>query len=256
MTGFAPDLNLASLFPRHRAPSVVLSGAGPDGRPILTVGSGPLLATSECSLTVRPILDVNGYYAALGVAASATRHQLARAYAALPPERRTAWLTEALMILLDPVRRRVYDGLGLGDRFNDSETRSSLRRAAVLRHLRTRRIGVPETVYELDLDTPYSDSRYAPEGHAVQAPERWGYAHYLWGTHTTGTEALATWQGMLVRALNDDLGPPMRFAVGRRSPGSGTTAILIDGHPAAFLPADTPPDPHQAAQAAQAMREL
>lgn len=260
---FGPDLDLGGMFAPHPGPPVAMAGHAPDGTFVLAVGAGPVQCSSSRVLDRRLIHDVNGFYAALGVEASAGRHALAKAYYARGGPA-SAWLTMVVKILLDPVQRRVYDLAPLGVRFNDPDTRAAMRRADALYALRNPGktcTDSSETMHGLADDARYwwehtpeqGSGRRFPAAATAPTTWDWGYAYHLWSAPRATPDRLPAWQQMIIAAL-DGGGGPVLFAVGHSRPGSTATVADIGGVPTAFLPHGTAPTEQLAALAAEQLR--
>lgn len=261
------DIDLTNLWAPIPGQQAHWAGRGPDGVEILLVGDGPHACTSGRVLDRVYIYDVNRFYAALGVDPRAERHTLGAAYVARDGHTDPV-LTEIIKILLDQVRRAVYDRLIPLQRFQTREIWEARVRAAADLQFKS---GIPlSSVFEPQ--NPYfeapnmqeSDLEHAQEPPRITVevtPEPWGYAFYLWGVIYTASAVthLPQWQQMIITALGEDEDegePPMRFAVGRSALGSSPAAIEVGGTPVAFLSAGTAPQPNLARHVARQLRAL
>jgi hypothetical protein len=244
---------------------------GVTARPFLW-GTGEAECSTCTDLAPSPqvIIDANGYYRALGFAfpyAGITKKQLRLAYHRVHGER-SVWLTAALKTLLDPVERRRYDMVRVGDIYMDLFVQDWFRRQAFAEarrrnlhggHRATREQVLDEWGLTEDTPKPALDSLdevvHDPQYPTDEGcPEAWEWSYYLWGSRSTNTAKLSLWQGMLIRECIS-LGAVIRFCVGfssRRNPARWATGV-IGQHHVIYLREDVEPTDELAALAVSAV---
>jgi hypothetical protein len=185
------------------------------------------------------VWDVNGYYAALGVAPSASRAALGAAYRAQQGWR-SVWLTMALKTLLGP-QRADYDAVPLGSLYLDEALLAARRRKA---HDALR--GTPQPDPEalpkkpdLRLDTSLATPHDAPH-------ETWGC--WLWQTDAVHSHDIhQAWRALLSKACWDR-GITTTISVGlTRASEQSWRFVDVDGALTIFVSDDIQPTPHLAA---------
>ncbi len=187
------------------------------------VGDGPATFSTCVALERSPamVYDVNGYYRALGVPPSATKHQIARAY----HERGTddPYLTYVVTQLLDPETRGAYDATPLGHVFLDEYVMERIRLARS--DLRVAGKTPPQTV----LDTALRGEEHHPTDSA-----RWPWSYYLWDTAREDEERSRAWQESLSVALGR-VGVSMQIAVGLTGPDHPEVEVVQVGRRTAIF---------------------
>lgn len=169
-----------------------------------------------------PVVDANGYYAALGVPVTATRRELFEAYRDM--ESPDAWATYAFKQLRDREVRAAYDAVPEGGTFLDDYTRDEVNRRVNLAVARFRAAGhLSVTVSDifsslgiggsssirsfsgdfLDTADPqgFDGRRSSPSQTGRPGADRWRYSYYRMGTACDDVARLASWQGSIAVAL-------------------------------------------------------
>lgn len=193
------------------------------------VGDGPVTFSTSLDLVLRPIWDVNRYYADLGVGVRATKGQIARAY---HRSARDAHLTYVTKQLLDPAVRRAYDLCDRGDVFVDDEVLARIRAAradTVVSDPSGTLAPVPAEPPVQVFDTDPVDLQDAV------CTDRWPFAHYLWRTTTSDPERLTQWLYLLVSALGRR-GVRSQISVGLSGGSCGPVEVVqVGGRTVIFL---------------------
>lgn len=169
----------------------------PRARPRL-VGDGPATCSTCLDLVSSPewIADVNGYYRDLGVDPRSVRREIVRAYQARGTS--DAHLTYVVKQLLNPVIRRAYDRVPLGQVFFDDEVLARFR-AVLYRAVSEGRARFEAASGEAPCTVvdrlPWS------EQDAANAVSAWPWSYYLWDLDEADSARLQDWQATLVGHL-------------------------------------------------------
>lgn len=267
----------------------------PDAEPAPDVlgrrGSGPVACSPSGTLAILPewVWDACGYYKRLGVHWSATRKQLVQAYRQLVGHDQMAdrrgRLTYALHQLLNPVIRRAYDLLPLGQLFMwDRPTREALKAAAARRASketaeRGELVETTDVLQAWGFRRPDTDDNPPPPGSAARQqaqsdPEvapgeqkaytlggspqlRWrlDWSWYERGECPQPMEWLEKWQQLLITAFRDaSINVP--FAVGLCADSECDVLPPQDDRPLLCLLGTRPPDPYQASIAVKRVKAI
>lgn len=199
--------------------------------------------------------DVNGYYAALGVAPGATRRELMVAYRDRGTD--SAYLTYVFQRLLDPGFRSLYDAQPRGRALPDAYNRAAIWRQAHLRAgQETASTGRPVTAADIlfslgvhleEVGGSFLDSLQAAgfdesgagdrQSPLCSSPPSYGFLQY--GSTCDDVHRVIQLREGLARALADHEGVP-QFAVGYHGiPGNEFLVAKLDGTPVVFIHEDS-----------------
>ncbi len=145
---------------------------------------------------MRPIWDVNGYYASLGVDVRASKTEIRKAYMATNGHS-NEYLTFVVKQLLNPDIRRAYDACSYGSVFMDPYRKQQLRNSFLSRK---RQASPLDLIASTDEDGAVpNDGEFL--SHPLSTLSRWGFSYYVWGGVEPDELALMKWQGALVSVL-------------------------------------------------------
>lgn len=227
------------------------------------VGEGALTRSTSLEVERWPsvVWDVNAYYLELGVGFRATRGQMGAAYYARnghDSER----LTYVFQQLLNPVVRRAYDAVPLGEVFIDRYFIEELKRQAIAKARELVDLGFETTAEEImedmvaslggrpphpDLDIPQKVGDDSPGGHtrsdSAEVPssagsDPWLYSYFLFGMQeweqpVTTRLTMRLWQEALVTECQRR-GIKASFGVGLMT-GHDAKVLSVEGVNVAFI---------------------
>lgn len=256
-----------------------------DGYELTQGGRGPRVCSSSQALALLPEVcwDVCGYYRMLGVHWKATNKEIRLAYLEKDPRQEDPDLFYAMSQLLDPLIRRAYDLMSLGELFmGDRNVRERIDAAAaqeasrrnadawlageaydekeqnkdVLREWGFERVSSADEARErlraqYASQTPLGSEETALGKTLSGWDRRWGYYHLVDpydDTPALDARVLEIWQALLCRALSDR-GVTVAFSVGTW-PGHGPKILLDSNEPCIiFFIGNEPPNPELATDA-------